>query len=73
MKRHFNKHVRTNPDWNVGDEVWLTPGEKWGHYLGSALAEVDPGFGLNSVRSQSQNVDELFRSMRVTRGQLMLK
>ena len=23
MKCHFDKHVRTNPDWNVGDEVWL--------------------------------------------------
>ena len=23
MKNQFNKHVRSNPDWKVGDEVWL--------------------------------------------------
>ena len=41
-----------------------TRGERRGHSLGSAIAEVDPGFALNSVRSQSQIVDELFLSMR---------
>jgi hypothetical protein len=24
MKNQFNKHVRKNPTWNVGDEVWLS-------------------------------------------------
>ncbi|KNZ62544.1 uncharacterized protein VP01_12570g1, partial [Puccinia sorghi] len=26
MKCQFDKHVRMNPDWKIGDQVWLNSG-----------------------------------------------
>jgi hypothetical protein len=56
------KLVYENKD--PGNVPAVSPGERRGHSPGSAIAEVDPGFGLNSFRSQSQIVDELFLSIR---------
>ena len=62
-----------NSCWIHVDFYLNSPGEKWVCYIGSAWAEVNPGFDLNSLRNHSHNVDEIFLSMRRTGGQLMMK